>query len=118
MLNSVRFQCRASKRLMPNYGRIKKINKSMNRLMSVWNNRAELKLKNKEAEQDREYNIKRDRMIENRRKIMLEKREKIKELFIKHITFLKSRGLNTAHIMPKKDNSQHLRRINQIPWWK
>jgi len=81
MLNTIRFQCRVAKRLMPNYGRIKKVTLSMSRLKRVWDERALLKLRNRQQEIDIRKEQYRNSTIEWRRKQRLQIREQIKFLY-------------------------------------
>ena len=81
MLNTLRFQCRVGRRLMPNYGRLQKVNKSMKRLSTVWNERAYLKLLNKELEQQKKFDEKLSKAIEYRRIKRFQLREDIKNKF-------------------------------------
>ena len=81
MLNTIRFQCRSGKRLMPNYGRLEKVNKSMARLMAVWNERTHLKYLNRRVAYESKKEAQRNGAIEYRRRRTLEKREKVKHLF-------------------------------------
>jgi len=101
MLNSMRFACRASKRQMPNYGRLKKVAKTMFRLQYVWKERATLKLANLEQEQKRKQEKARIDAIEYRRAKLLEKREIIKAMFFKHVESLHKDGQDVKHLFPK-----------------
>ena len=101
MLNSMRFACRASKRLMPNYGRIKKVNKSMRRLKSIWAERADLKFANLEQEQKKKQEKARIDAIEYRRAKLLEKREMVKAIFFQYIDKLNKEGQDVEKLFPK-----------------
>ncbi|ETO29491.1 hypothetical protein RFI_07630 [Reticulomyxa filosa] len=81
MLNTMRLQCRVSKRLMPNYGRLKKVTKSMDRLMQIWNERAYITHEALKREKETLKEEARVECIEHRRLMSLKKREKIKQLF-------------------------------------
>ena len=60
----MRFACRAAKRQMPNYGRLRKVSKSMVRIRYVWEERANLKLANLENEQRQKQEKARNDAIE------------------------------------------------------
>ena len=101
MLNSMRFACRAAKRQMPNWGRLKKVNKSMGRLHYVWTERSRLKLANLEAEQTKKRDKARDDAIEFRRAKLLEKREMVKGIFFQYVDRLSKEGKDVEHLFPK-----------------
>ena len=102
MLNSMRFACRAAKRQMPNWGRLRKVNKSMSRLQYVWTERANLKLANLENEQRKKQEKARNAAIEYRRAKLLEKREMIKGIFFQYVDKLSNDGIeNIDKLFPK-----------------
>lgn len=101
MLNSMRFACRAAKRQMPNHGRLRKVNKSMERIQYVWQERANLKLANLENEQRKKQEKARNDAIEYRRAKLLEKREMIKGIFFQHVDELSRNGENVEKLFPK-----------------
>eukprot|EP00483_Globobulimina_turgida_P009398 UN09417 len=101
MLNSMRFACRAAKRQMPNWGRLKKVNKSMVRLQYVWTERANLKLANLQQEQSNKQEKARNDAIEYRRTKLLDRRERIKAIFFQHVDELSKEGENVEHLFPK-----------------
>ena len=108
MLNSIRFQCRASKRLMPNFGRLQKVYKSMGRLNYVWRERISVKLKNLENEQRKIQEKAKSDAIQYRRVKVLDRRERIKGLFLEYVDELQRKGVDTEHLHlhPKRERER------------
>eukprot|EP01084_Bolivina_argentea_P251656 422139_1 len=110
MLNSMRFACRAAKRQMPNYGRLRKVNKTMGRIKFVWTERSQLKLANLEQEQRNKHDKARTDAIEYRGAKLLEKREIIKGMFFEYVDTLHKEGKDVKHLFPKINMKR--RRLN------
>lgn len=91
MLESIRFQCRAEKRLMPNYQRLVKVKKSMARLKTVVNERSLVYKQNlinialKEEEEYQKEND--DRLLQQR----IQERAEIKKKYGEYLQQLADR---------------------------